>query len=161
MNHVVLALLCCLGATCVQAAEPSRFVAKDRLPDGQTVVVAEGDLEARAVGSYSVRLYEAAEAPNDTRVFSSGLVRPREGAVAQVLLEDVNADEQVEVVVVVRSVGTGSRRSARVFTVADGQLDVLVSVADLAPDADLLEVLREKAQVREAVRQRQADRLKK
>lgn len=153
-----LLLLAAIGA---HARDVPRFVERQTLPDGQTVVVAEGDLEARAVGSYSVRLYEAAKAPNDTRVFSSGLVRPREGAVAQVLLEDVNADEQVEVVVVVRSVGNGSRRSARVFTVADGQLDVLVSVADLAPDADLLEVLREKAQVREAVRQRQADRLKK
>ena len=39
-------------------AEPTGyFVEKLALPSGQTAVVAEGDFEARSIGSYSVRIY--------------------------------------------------------------------------------------------------------
>ncbi len=45
-----------LASGALHAAEPERFIAKIKLPSGQTAVVAEGDLEARSIGSFSVRL---------------------------------------------------------------------------------------------------------
>lgn len=150
-----------LSALSAQAAEPARFVGQKTLPDGQTVVVAEGDLEARSVGSYSVRLYEAAQAPDATTFFISGIVMPRDGVVTEVLLDDADTDGQIEVVVVTRSVGAGGYLSARVFDVLDGRIDPLITVTDLPADAQVLEVLKDKATVRDEVKKRQADRLKK
>lgn len=150
-----------LSALSAQAAETARFVGQKTLPDGQTVVVAEGDLEARSVGSYSVRLYEAAQAPDTTTFFISGIVMPRDGVVTEVLLDDADTDGQIEVVVVTRSVGSGGYLSARVFDVLDGRIDPLITVTDLPADAQVLEVLKDKATVRDEVKKRQADRLKK
>jgi len=160
MARALFAALC-VAASCAQAAEPARFVSRQALADGEHVVVAEGDFEARSVGSYSIRVYEAAAAPNETTFYSSGLVLAREGTVEKVLLADVNADGQDEVIVVVRSVGSGSYLSAQAFSVSNGDVAPLVSLSDLAPDTDLLAALRDKAIVREAVKQRQVDRLKR
>jgi len=55
----VAAIVIGLSAT---AQAQDRHVGKLRLPSNQTVVVAEGDLEARSTGSFSVRLYAAADA---------------------------------------------------------------------------------------------------
>lgn len=49
----VAAIVIGLSAT---AQAQDRHVGKLRLPSNQTVVVAEGDLEARSTGSFSVRL---------------------------------------------------------------------------------------------------------
>lgn len=160
MFRILIAASCAL-ATCAFAGESERFVGQARLPDGQTVVVAEGDLEARSVGSYSVRLYEAADVPNATSTLRSGIVVPRMGVVERLLLTDADSDGETEVVVITRSVGTGGDRSARVFDVAEGIVDPLITIDDLAADADVLAVLRERATVRDEVKKRQADRLRK
>ena len=73
MKIRILAILLLLSAA-VSAAAEERFVAKLQLPTGQTVVVAEGDFEARSIGSFSVRLYQAAEAADATTFFVAGLV---------------------------------------------------------------------------------------
>jgi len=158
MTRALLAALCCL-ATLAQAAEPARFLSRDALPNGETVVVAEGDLEAPFAGSYTVRLY-AADSQEQAMRFTDGLILPREGRIEQVMVMDVDADETDEVIVVFRS-GTPVSRAAQVFDVDHDQVTPLVAVTGLAADADLLSALREKATVREGVRQRQADRLKR
>jgi len=77
----------------VDVAAQDRFVSKLKLPTGATVVMAEGDFEARSIGSFSVRLYEAATAPNETTFFSSGVIRSRDGVVDSVVLADIDADQ--------------------------------------------------------------------
>ena len=53
-------------------AEPTGyFVEKLALPSGQTAVVAEGDFEARSIGSYSVRIYSRQSAQPDDDTTSS------------------------------------------------------------------------------------------
>ena len=126
----------------VHAVGQDRFVSQFTLPAGETVVVAEGDLEARSVGSFSVRLYEAAAAPDETTFFTSGLFRPRDGIVEKVSLADVDGDQQREVVVVVRTVGTGSYLSAHAFSVAKNKLIFCAAVEGLASDADPVAALR-------------------
>ncbi|WP_230970616.1 PliI family lysozyme inhibitor of I-type lysozyme [Nitrogeniibacter aestuarii] len=160
----VLVTTSCAVLLCAQTAladEAERFVGQVALPNGQTVVVAEGDLEARARGSYSVRLYEAAKASDTGALFVSGIVMPRMGTVERVMVSDPDSDGEPEVVVMTRSVGTGGKRSARVFDVLDGRIDPLITVDDLPADADVLDALKARATVRDEVKKRQADRLKK
>ena len=131
-----------LLATSAYAADSDRFVSKLALPTGQTVVVAEGDFEARSIGSFSVRLYEAAAAPDETTFFSSGLIRPRDGVVEKVMLADIDGDKRQEVVVLVRSTGSGSYLSAHAFTPAKSKLVYRGAVMGLAADADPIKALR-------------------
>jgi hypothetical protein len=131
-----------LLATSAHAAAQDRFVAKLTHPTGKTVVVAEGDFEARSIGSFSVRLYEAAAAPDQTTFFTSGLVHARDGAIENVILANVDGDQQPEIVVIVRSVGTGNYLSAQAFAVAKDKLIFRAAVEGLAADADPVPALR-------------------
>lgn len=138
-----------LLATSVQAEAQDRFVSKLRFPTGETVVVAEGDFEARSIGSFSVRLYAVAAAPDDTTFFSSGLIRSRDGVVEKVILADVDGDRQQEIVVVVRSVGTGSYLSAHAFAIAENKLIFRSAVEGLAADADPVAAIRKSRKTQE------------
>jgi len=151
----------CLVTVCAQAAAPERFLVRQPLPSGETVVVAEGDFEAHSLGSYSIRVYAPAQGREATGFFTSGLVLPRDGAVDRVMLDDVDDDGEAEVVVVVRSTGAGGLLSAQVFEVDGGQVAPLVSLSDLVSEADLRDALHARAKLREGIRARQADRLKK
>lgn len=128
--------------TSVHAAPQERFLSKLTLPTGETVVVAEGDFEARSIGSFSVRLYEAAAAPDETTFFTSGLIRARDGVVEKVMLADIDGDQKQEIVVTVRSVGTGSYLSAHSFAVANGKLLFVAAAEGLAANTDPVAALR-------------------
>lgn len=126
----------------VHAAAQERFVSKLKHPTGKTIVVAEGDFEARSMGSFTLRLYEAAAAPDETTFFTSGLVRARDGVIEKVVLADIDGDRQQEIVVIARSAGTGNYQSAQAFAVAKNRLVFRAAVEGLAADADPLEALR-------------------
>ena len=138
-----------LFTTSAHVTAEDRFVSKLTLPTGETVVVAEGDFEARSVGSFSVRLYEAAVAPDDTTFFTSGLIRSRDGVIEKVILADVDGDQRQEIVVIVRSVGTGSYLSAHAFAIAKGKLCFRAVVEGLAADADPVAALRKSGKEQE------------
>ena len=137
--EIVIALLL---AAPVHAVEQNRFVSKLTLPSGETLVVAEGEFEARSIGSFSVRLYEVAAAPDETTFFIAGLIRARDGVIEKVIVADIDGDKQQEVIVIVRSVGTGGYQSAHAFAVAKDKLVFLAAVEGLAPDADPVAALR-------------------
>lgn len=126
----------------VSANAQDRFVKKLKLPTGETIVVAEGDFEARSIGSFSVRLYEAAKTPDETTFFTSGLVRPRDGVVEKIVLADVDGDQKQEIIVIVRSVGTGGYLSAHAFATAGGKLIFRAVAEGLAANADPVAALR-------------------
>jgi hypothetical protein len=128
--------------TSAHAAAQDRFLSKLTLPSGKTVVVAEGDFEARSIGSFSIRLYEAAPAPDETTFFTSGLIRARDGVLEKVMVADIDGDQQQEIVVTVRSVGTGSYLSAHAFAVARGKLVFVAAAEGLAASADPVAALR-------------------
>jgi hypothetical protein len=123
-------------------AAANRFISTLKLPTGQTVVVAEGDFEARSIGSFSVRLYEAAVAPDETTFFVSGLIRSRDGVLEKAILADVDDDQQPEIIVVVRSAGTGGYLSAHAFEFAKDKLVFRILVKGLGPDEDPVVALR-------------------
>jgi hypothetical protein len=123
-------------------AEEHRFVRKVKLPSGQMAVIAEGDFEARSLGSFTVRLYDKAEAQDETTFFSSGVVLSRNGAVETVLLGDIDKDKNPEIIVNVRSVGSGSYLSAHAFTIEGGTVRLARSLSELKANADTLAELR-------------------
>jgi len=125
----------------VEASE--RFVQKIKLPTGQMVVVSEGEFEARSLGSFSIRLYQAAPPTDETTFFISGLVSERDGVVEKLVLADIDGDAETEIIVVVRSVGTGSYLSVYAFGVDQKMTLVPVaSVTGLSAAADPVAVLR-------------------
>jgi hypothetical protein len=142
VSMLSLAAVCILGAGISSAVEPERFVDTQKLPSGQTVVVAEGDFEARSIGSFSIRLYDAAPAGDATTFFRNGDVRVRDGTIQKVVLADVQGDDRPEIIVIVRSVGTGSYLSVHAYSYDDSGLAYRASLESLAPDADPVASLR-------------------
>jgi hypothetical protein len=118
-------------------------------PAGGLVVVAEGDYEARSLGSYSIRLYAAKSPGPDDRLFpvtidnyKSGLIQPRSnGYVEQVLIRDLSGDGREEIIVTLRSVGRWSLISADAFRADNGQLKLAASIHDFPAGADAATLL--------------------
>jgi hypothetical protein len=142
MNKLSALILTLLIAGILHASEPERFIEKIKLPTGQTVVVAEGDYEARSIGSFSVRLYNAAPHGDETTFFRAGQVLPRNGTIEKVVLSDFVGTLQLAIVVIVRSAGTGGYLSAHAFIFSKKRLTYYASVKDLPPKADPIEALR-------------------
>jgi hypothetical protein len=144
-NSIVLAAVMLLVGS-LPAMATGRFITKITLPAGPTVVVAEGEFEARSIGSFSVRLYQAASAGNETTFFSSGLISGRDGTIEKVVLENISGDEQPEIIVILRSVGTGNYLSAHAFEIGPNQRLIAVTrVEGLAAEADPVKALRQSA----------------
>jgi hypothetical protein len=143
MNKLFGLTLALTLSSALHASEPERFITKVTLPSGQTAVVAEGDLEARSIGSFSVRLYDAAPPGDETTFFRAGHIRARNGTIEKVVLADVVGDQLPEIVVIVRSAGTGGYLSAHAFAFDTQRLTFAVVVEGLPPDADPIAALRQ------------------
>ena len=130
-------------------AEPTgHFVQKLALPSGQTAVIAEGDFEARSIGSYSVRVYatQSAQPDDDTTFFSSGVIRARDGTVEKVFVADLGSGGPPILVVAIRSAGSGGYLSADAFTIGKNTVVLRASVAGLPANADPVVALKSSLQ---------------
>jgi hypothetical protein len=141
--HIPLIPLLLVSALFQVHAADDRFIQKLKLPFNLTAVVAEGDFEARSTGSFSVRLYSSTNAlpGDDTTFFVSGLIRERDGSIEALKLADIDGDGTPEIVVVVRSVGTGSYLSADAFAFDQKKVWLRASVSELDKDADPIAAL--------------------
>lgn len=142
MNKLHAFTLMVMASATLLASEPERFVRKIQLPSGQTAVVAEGDFETRSTGSFSIRLYDAAAPEDETTFFRTGQVLDRDGAVEQVVLSKGIGNHRPEIIVIVRSAGTGGYLCAHAFTFDKRRLTLRASVNGLPPNADPLAALR-------------------
>ncbi len=123
------------------------------IPGGSTiVVVAEGDFEPRSIGSYSVRAYGAANPRFPFDDFIAGTIRPRDGTIDHIRFSDLDRDGSPEIVVVIRSVGTGAQLSADAFQLRGTVLMLLDTVSSLAKDADPIRALKAKLTPRAELR---------
>ena len=126
------------------AVASDRFITKLKLPSDQTVVISEGEFEARSIGSFSVRLYQAASAEDETTFFTDGLIGARDGYIERVVLSDINGNKQPEIIVIVRSAGTGSYLSAHAFTIGKSEKLALYSIVEgLQSEADPVAALKQ------------------
>ena len=138
-------LLVAAGAAAFAAEADRRFVQLFRFPGGkETVVIAEGDLEPRSIGSYTVRVYRERSIKFPTDAFMTGIVRPRNGTIDAVRFADVDGDNRADLIVIMRSVGSGGYLRAEAFRYRDSSLDLIGSVAGLDKAADVIEALRDR-----------------
>lgn len=100
------------------------------------VVADEGEGEPRSTGSYALRLYKSGDPSFPFDAFVAGAVRPRDGTLEALKFADLDRDGKNEIIVVVRSVGTGSYLSADAFRLQKGALVLAASKAGLAAGAD-------------------------
>jgi hypothetical protein len=142
MKTLATLIIALLASVTLVAEASDRFIKKVKLPSGQTTVVAEGEFEARSIGSFSVRLYEAAPPEDETTFFTAGLIRGRDGTIDKIVLADIDDNQKPDIIVIVISVGTGSYISAHAFAFDNTKLTFLAAVEGLSPDADPVEALR-------------------
>lgn len=99
-------------------------------------VVDEGEGEPRSIGSYALRLYKSGDPSFPFDGFLAGVVRPRDGTLEALKFADINRDGKNEIIVVVRSAGTGGYLSADAFRVQKGGPVLVGSKSGLAANAD-------------------------
>lgn len=122
-----------------------RFVKKFQIPNAaEVIVVAEGDFEPRSVGSYALRVYGGSSKKFPTDDFVVGLVRPRNGTIEALRFADLDGDGRPEIVVIIRSVGSGGYLSADAFRYRTKSLEFIGSVSDLDKGADPIRAMRDK-----------------
>lgn len=139
-SFIFLGLL--LFAMSANAADKDRFVKAYIVSTNQCVIVAEGDMEWRTAGSYSIRLHELIDDQEEPAgEFYSGVVMERLGTVENVILKDLDGDGVKDVIVTVRCVGTGAYLSADAFSIHGRKLTLLASVQMLDPKVDCLKAL--------------------
>ncbi len=131
-------LAACAAVLSSAAWAADRFIQKVPLAKGLVAVVAEGDLEARSIGSYSVRAYFDAQASpgNETTFYAAGVVRPRDGTVRSASALEMPGRPHPVLMVVMQSAGSGGYLSAEAFAVEPRAVRLLARVSDLAPAED-------------------------
>ena len=134
------------GNTYAQSPEPA-FVG--RIPGtGFVVTVTEGPGEPRSIGSYAIRLYSPYDPAWPYDNFTDGMVRQREGGVESLVFEDIDEDTSVDVIVVVRSAGSGGYLFADAYRVIDERLHFAAHVEELDSMADPVAALRRAVELR-------------
>jgi len=128
MKKIVFTLAFLVSAGLFAADDEETLTNMVALPTNQTVITEEGAFEADNSGSYSIRLYDADPGNPETFIYRSGVIRPRSGKLDKVQVTDVNGDDEMEIIVLLRNADeTGSQR-ADIFSFANDELQLLKTV---------------------------------
>jgi hypothetical protein len=104
-------------------------------------VAAEGDGEPRSIGSYALRVYAPANENGPRDRFVGGTLRSRDGTVEAIRFADLDRDGTPELVVVLRSAGSGGYLSADAYRLRGGAPRHAASVEGLPRDDDPIRAL--------------------
>ena len=124
-----------------QTLEPVIFKQQLAIGSDLLVWVSESEEEPRSIGSYTVKAYAIKNPQLPFDVFIAGLVQPRDGTVEAIKSFDLNRDGDQELLVIIRSAGTGSYLSADAFDINPNGVTLIASVSGLAKDADPVSAL--------------------
>lgn len=142
MKRITLFLFGLLITAAAFSADDARIVKTVAFPQvASTVVAAEGDLEPRSIGSYSLRVYARNDPAFPYDNFVAGIVRPRDGSIEDIRFADLDRDGVPEIIVVMRAAGSGGFLSADAFRFHDRSLTLLTSVSGIDGDADPVDAL--------------------
>ena len=113
------------GCTSAPVAAGDRFVARFPLRGGFVCVVAEGDLEPRSIGTFSVRVYRNL----DVGDYVAGVIARRDGFVKTAYRVARDGSTVDEIIVEVETAGSGRyvERLAFAFDPAAGTLRPLAA----------------------------------
>jgi hypothetical protein len=137
MLRAILAAALLATATPAFAADVNRIVLNGSDEGLAVNVVAdEGEGEPRSTGSYALRLYKSGDPSYPFDVFVGGAVRARDGTLEALKFADLNRDGKNEIIVVVRSAGSGGYLSADAFRLQKGALVLAASKSGLPADDD-------------------------
>jgi len=80
---------------------------------------------------------------DETTFFDSGIIRERDGAIEKIILSDINCDGHDEIIVAIRSTGSGSYLSAQAFSInANQQLSLSSSIEGQPANIDPVAALK-------------------
>ncbi|RBA25538.1 PliI family lysozyme inhibitor of I-type lysozyme [Herminiimonas fonticola] len=145
MNKLVLFFLSAVLSTATLAAGHERIVKTEVLPQTKGMLVAaEGDLEPRSIGSYSLRLYAKNDPAYPYDNFISGVVRLRNGTLEGIKFADLDHDGKPEIIVTIRYVGSGSFVTVDAFRFRNKSLQLLTSIAGMDAKKDAIKALKNK-----------------
>lgn len=105
------------------------------------LTVTEGPLEPRSIGSYALRFYVPYEPKWPFDNYVDGDVRIRDGSIEELLFEDLNGDDTADVIVTMRSAGSGGYLDADGFVLNKDGVTFVKSVEGLAKDANPVQAL--------------------
>ena len=105
------------------------------------VTVTEGPLEPRSIGSYALRFYVPFDPKWPFDNYVDGDVRVRDGSIEKLLFDDLNNDQEMDLIVVMRSAGSGGYLSADGYLLNKEGIAFVKSVEGLKKDADPVEAL--------------------
>ena len=142
-NKRALACIALLAAAGTTADAHERGTLAARVPGTKwAVTVNEGPHEPHSIGSYAVRVYTPHDPDWPYLGFTAGLVLARDGSLEALKFADIDDDGAPEIIVVVKSAGSGAYLSADALSVRDAELVVSGHVEGLAWDADPVRALR-------------------
>jgi hypothetical protein len=136
LHFLTLGLLLCACAARAAEDEGRRSYQADMPGGAFKVVAAEGALEPRSIGSYDLRIYAQTNPHFPYDNFVAGTIRPRDGMLASLLLSNLDYLGMDEILVVVRSVGSGGYQTVDGFRLAGAELIHLGTLEALPKDAD-------------------------
>ncbi|OED50768.1 hypothetical protein ACH42_00685 [Endozoicomonas sp. (ex Bugula neritina AB1)] len=116
-----LTLLSLILLSMMAKADKDRFIQQLTLPDGQTVMIDEGDREPRSTGSYSIRLYSGIEPKFPTDDFLYGEIRRRDGSIKSVELDATESKSNPAIVIIIESAGSGDYLSVDKFKLSNNK----------------------------------------
>ena len=129
----------------LRAAE-ERFLEKIRFSKDLTVVVASGDFEPQGIGSFTVRFYrandEAVIQDFDVDNFVAGILLERDGVIEKVEMLDIDGDASKELIIAVRSIGSGAYLSGFALTLRNEVVQIVAQDPGMLKDANVALELR-------------------
>ena len=136
MKFILIGLL---FISSLRAAE-ERFVEKIRFSKDLTVVVATGDFEPQGIGSFTVRFYraddEAVRQDFDVDNFVAGILLERDGVIEKVEMLDIDGDASKELIIAVRSIGSGAYLSGFALTLRNEVVQIVAQDPGMLKDAN-------------------------